>query len=683
MTRSLALAGAIKDDPPYRLLFDQFLSGVAFCRMLDGPEPLTDFEFVWVNPAFERMTDLVGVAGRRWSDIVPGPVAGVLEMYGRVCATGIPERIDVYVPQRPRWYEVTAYRISATEFFSVLENITDRKTTEARLLTQARSLEFQESMLRETGHIAKVGGWSLNPETGEGFWTEEVARIHELEPGAAANLELGLGFYIGESRDRIAEAVKAAIAHGTRYDLELELMTRNGTRKWVRTIGHPTVHDGRVTRLHGSIQDITEQKRNERRLATQYAVSRLLAEANSLANCLPELLRTLAQSEGWTFGAVWLVDEAAAVLRCADVWSVQSEAGDRLAEQTRTLTFGAGEGLPGEAWAIGAAGLTFFPEFASAPRYPRAELARLAGYQSGLGIPVTAGGRIVGVIEFLSTTSTPPDQTLGALCEAVGRQVGLFLERRRADDAVRALNAELEDRVAHRTAELESANRELEAFSYSVSHDLRAPLRAVDGFARAMVEDFNDILPPDAREFLSVIQTESQRMGQLIDDLLAFSRLGRLPLTRHEVDMSRLVDEVLDELAPMHGERALAITVQPLPACQGDASLLKQVWLNLIANAFKYSSRTLQARIDIAGGDRAERVVYTVTDNGAGFDARFADKLFGVFQRLHRADEFEGTGVGLAIVRRIVERHGGTVAADGAVGRGATFTFTIPKEILA
>lgn len=248
-------------------------------------------------------------------------------------------------------------------------------------------------------------------------------------------------------------------------------------------------------------------------------------------------------------------------------------------------------------------------------------------------------------------------------------------ERKLAEQAIHELNSAL-----HTKAEqLITTNRELESFSYSISHDLRAPLRAIDGFALMLEEDHAPHLDAEARRYLSVIRDNSRRMGELIDDLLSFSRLGRLPVTTQEIDIESLVHEVVDEALTVPLDPVPRVDIGRLPPARGDRALLRQVWTNLISNAIKYSSKNATPRIEVTGERSVAENWYSVSDNGVGFNMQYADKLFGVFQRLHHIGEFSGTGVGLAIVHRVVTRHGGRVWAEGRVDEGAVFSFTLPE----
>ena len=242
------------------------------------------------------------------------------------------------------------------------------------------------------------------------------------------------------------------------------------------------------------------------------------------------------------------------------------------------------------------------------------------------------------------------------------------------------LTAGLEQRVQERTALLETANQELEAFSYSISHDLRAPLRAIQGFAHILQEDFAPSLDSEMVRLLNIISSEARRMGQLIDALLHFSQLNRLPLKQEIVSSKELVNQALAQLQAAQAGRTIKISVGELPETVGDRALLLQVWVNLLSNALKYTSPRSVPEIWIGARQEGGEVIYFVKDNGVGFDMKYADKLFGVFQRLHTSDEFEGNGVGLSLIQRIIHRHGGRVWAESVVTQGATFFFTLPAS---
>jgi light-regulated signal transduction histidine kinase (bacteriophytochrome) len=238
----------------------------------------------------------------------------------------------------------------------------------------------------------------------------------------------------------------------------------------------------------------------------------------------------------------------------------------------------------------------------------------------------------------------------------------------------------LDTKVKERTSQLERVNKELEAFSYSVSHDLRTPLRAVSGYSIMLKEDYDDKLDAEGKRIVGNIITNARMMGQLIDDLLAFSRLGKKELTSTKVDMQLLAISIVNELLQSDLEKDYKINIGILPPIEADPGMIKQVLINLLSNAIKYSSKEARPEIEIGSEDEETRTIYYVKDNGVGFDMAYAGKLFGVFQRLHSQEEFEGTGVGLALVKRIIDKHNGEVWAEGKENIGATFYFSLPKK---
>lgn len=293
--------------------------------------------------------------------------------------------------------------------------------------------------------------------------------------------------------------------------------------------------------------------------------------------------------------------------------------------------------------------------------------------------------------DFSSRASKTTEDEIGVLVDAFNGMLAeiehVIDERKRTQSALEdsesrllELNAELEQRVEARTAQLAAANKDLEGFSYSVSHDLRAPIRAIGGFAVLLGEDHQTELGEEAKRKISIIRSEAARMGQLIDDLLAFSRLGRKALEPSDLDMAEMANNVYVRLNHADASRTVDFRLGSMPHAWGDRALFEQVWMNLLSNAIKFSAKKKQPVIEIGGISAENEHVYFVRDNGAGFDSRYQAKLFGVFQRLHREEEFPGAGVGLALVHRIVTRHGGRVWADGKPDEGATFHFSLPKE---
>lgn len=250
-------------------------------------------------------------------------------------------------------------------------------------------------------------------------------------------------------------------------------------------------------------------------------------------------------------------------------------------------------------------------------------------------------------------------------------------QRKHAEEEVRSMNAELEERISVRTAQLETANKELESFAYSVAHDLRAPLRSIDGFTKILADEYHSVLDEEARRLLGIIRASSVKMDSLIHSLLELTRTGKSELTPSNVDMRALAAEAFAECADPAILTSFEFDLGTLPETLADRSMMERVWLNLLSNAVKYSMKSPVRRIEVRGWVEDGMNLYSVRDHGAGFDQRYVDKLFGMFQRLHGESEFAGSGIGLSIVKKIVERHGGAVGAEGRIGEGATFTFSL------
>ena len=299
--------------------------------------------------------------------------------------------------------------------------------------------------------------------------------------------------------------------------------------------------------------------------------------------------------------------------------------------------------------------------------------AALDGVPNLVGVIMTGQGPVETAVEAMKTGALDyilKPFKLSAMMPVLNRALGVR--------QLRMQNTELERRVRERTAALEAANRELEAFSHSVSHDLRAPLRRVDSYIGILVEDFGGQVPAEAHELLDRIVSITRRMSQLIDALLRFSRLGQQPLSKKPIDVTELVEDVLAELRAEEQHRHLDAQVDALPAAYGDRSLVRQVFYNLLSNAFKFTRHRADGVIEVGSRQEDGEPVYFVKDNGVGFDMKYAEQLFSVFQRLHPSDDFEGTGVGLHTVDRVIRRHGGNVWATSEPGKGAAFWFTLP-----
>jgi len=389
-------------------------------------------------------------------------------------------------------------------------------------------------------------------------------------------------------------------------------------------------------------------------------------------SALATLLEKVRAFTGWVYGQAWLPDASHERMTMALV--SPRDGGEYAGFKARNdgLHCAQGVGLIGTVWLSRKS--AWRSDMNPGPGQFRRPIILAAGFRSWMAFPVTSEDCVLAVIEFFDRQRRAPDERLLRLISILAGQLGPFIQRKQAAEKIAALNADL----TRYAGQLDVSNKELESFTYSVSHDLRSPLRAIDGYSRILEEDYAGRLDSEAARLLKVVRNNTRKMSQLIDDLLAFSRLGKKAIVSRPVDMAQCARDAYATVQEPHC--AIELDLPPLPLAHGDAALIKQVWTNLLSNAVKYSSTRPAPHIEVSGSDHADETLYCVKDNGVGFDMNYYDKLFGVFQRLHGADEFPGTGVGLAIVQRIVTRHGGRVWAHSKLDEGATFCFTLPKE---
>lgn len=533
-------------------------------------------------------------------------------------------------------YNASIYHNEAGEVlgvFAAARDITEQKRVE-------QVLRKSEKDLRDAQRVAHTGSWDWDARTDRITWSEEYYRIYGFDPAQPApGYEEHLKAYTPESAARLDAAVKRNMETGEPYQLDLELVRPEGEVRWI-TARSETRRDalGQIIGLRGTAQDITERMQAEEQLRRS---EHRLAEAQRMAHL-----------------GNWELDLRSNVLNWSDeiyrIFEIEPE------------KFGA-----------------FYEAFLSAIHPDDRDLVNQV-YTDSVNDKkpydivhrlLMEDGRVKYVNEKCETyygEDGRPLRSVGTAHDITAQKV--------ADIALSTLKDDLENRVRVRTAELEAANKELESFSYSVSHDLRTPLRAIDGFSRILLDDYTDKLDDEGKRLLKVVRDNTSRMGQLIDDILKFSRVGRLELGFCEVDMEKLAREVFEELRPDVADAKLQLEIEPVLPASGDAAMMRQVWVNLLSNAIKFSRPRAAARIKVGSFKEGDETIYFVKDNGVGFDMRYADKLFGVFQRLHGVTEFEGTGIGLAIVKRIVTRHAGRVWAEGKVDEGATIYFALPNK---
>jgi len=515
-------------------------------------------------------------------------------------------------------------------------DITERKHAEEALKTSEELFRTASESLTDV-----VYDWDIKEKVD---WYGDIDGITGYPPGGFPRTIGGWAATIHpEDKDRVLAALDGHLKNTAPYVVQYRVRRKDGKWRWWSARGTALRNNrGEPYKMIGSISDITERKLAEQ--ASRRAEDKLReseAKLRTLVENIPQKILMKDRNYRWVS-----VNE-----------NLARDFGFRPEEVVGKMDAD-----------------LFTPELAA--KYHSDDVRIM---ETGKTEEIEEKYMVAGKETWVNTIKTP---VRGANGEIEG-VLGVFWdisERKRAEKEIQQLNATLETRVAERTAQLEASNKELEAFSYSVSHDLRAPLRHVSGYVELLAKHFQSELSEKGLHYLDSISDSAHQMGKLIDDLLQFSRTGRAEIHLSQLDMDEIVHEAVESISKDNPGRAIEWVVGKLPSVSGDDAMLRLVWINLLSNAAKFTRTRAKAVIEIGANAGTKEVIYFVKDNGVGFDMKYAQKLFGVFQRLHSTEEFEGTGVGLANVRRIVTRHGGRTWAEAELDKGATFYFSIPHN---
>ncbi|HMK65321.1 MAG TPA: GAF domain-containing protein, partial [Thermodesulfobacteriota bacterium] len=693
-----------KSEGLYQSLFENMLNGFAYCRMLyqDGSPP--DFIYLAVNEAFKTQTGLRDVVGRKVSEVIPGiqkEDPGLLAIYGRVAETGRPEHFEMFVKALHLWFSVSVYSPGKDHFVAVFDVITKRKEAEENIKKLIERLGLAT-------RAAGIGIWDWDIRSNELVWDDRMYQLYGTrKEDFSGAYEAWLNGIHPDDRLRTDEISKRARDGETEYDTEFRVIWPDGSIRSLKAAGE-VIRDpqGRPIRMIGVNYDITKRKQIEDEARIISRVLEIINSSSSREDLLRNVLGYLHEWSGCEAVGIRLKNGEdypyfetsgfpAQFVHKENRLCSRNQQGEisRDADGSALLDCMCGNIIQGRFdptksfftkggsfWSCCTTSL--LASTTDADRQVRTRnYCNAVGYESVALIPLRTKGATFGLLQFNDqrTNRFTPEKI--ALFERIAENIAVHLAKTQDEEEIRRLNDELEQRVRERTNQLEALNKELEGFSYSISHDLRTPLRHLTGFVNLLKQNMDGEMDDKRRHYLDVIATSALKMGKLINDILSFSRMGRTNINQSHINLNNMVVEILKALSPESKEREIDWTIGALPEIYGDPAMIRIVFENLISNAVKYTRGRYQAEVEVGHLDeKSEEYIFYIKDNGAGFDMAYQGKLFNLFQRLHHEKDFEGTGLGLANVRRIISRHGGRVWAEGATDQGATFYFSLPKK---
>ncbi|HEY0337489.1 MAG TPA: ATP-binding protein [Burkholderiales bacterium] len=423
------------------------------------------------------------------------------------------------------------------------------------------------------------------------------------------------------------------------------------------------------------VEDITERKLVEQRQTIEHAVTRLLADSGSIAETMPRVIQIIGDSLGYAYGARWVIDKNDRVLRSRESWCIGDEAVDafRRMSTASVETPGKPGGLNRKVWSTNAP--VWIANVAEESTLKRRDAALQAGLHSAFAFSIVVGGEFYGVMEFFSRDIRPRDERVLEIAQTLSHQIGQFIARIHAEAALRVANEQL----TRKAQELTRSNAELEQFAYVASHDLQEPLRMIASYTQLILRRYGDRLDSDAREFMDFVVDGAARMKQLIEDLLAYSRVGTHGKQFERTDCEAVLKKARANLRVAIENHAAVITQDPLPTLDADDTQLVQLFQNLLGNAIKFRGPQAPS-IHISAQENGANWLFGVADKGIGIDPQYFERIFMVFQRLHNKTEYPGTGIGLAICKKVVDRHGGRIWVESKPNEGSKFCFTLPKK---